>query len=161
MLPTKYRPFCLSLVNPTMQVSYLWAQDEMADDWMLQEFFENVSGYNFLFSGDKLEAEEATVQSLHQWCIVDLGQINAFLTSIICPQCQKIDSLYLVSSMGDNLCSVVAVILYCLWTADPRNSSPCSDKTSSFTINNITVLLFTRMGFGHTSMKSFASLLGQ
>ena len=131
---------------------------------MLQDFFENVSDYNFLFSGDKLEAEEATAESSHQWCIVDLGQINALLSSISCPQCQQVDSLHLVSSTGDNFGFALKLQLSCaacdLLTRETY-SSPRSGQNSSFTINSIIVLFSTRMGLGHTAMKSFATLLGQ
>ena len=100
----------------------------------------------------------------NQWCIVDLGQINALLAPLCCPRCERTDTLHLASSTGDHLCFALKLRLSCTacdLQALETFSFPRSGPKGGFTINDLLVLFFTRIGLGHTAMRSFASVRGQ
>ena len=98
------------------------------------------------------------------WCIVDLSQVNHLLSAVACPLCQKTDSLHLLSSANDSYGFALRIQLLCasceMLTVE-EFSSPRSGPNNYFAINELLVLFFTRMGLGHTAMKTFAALLGQ
>jgi hypothetical protein len=116
-------------------------------------------------STSSCENTECIGQS-RDWCIVDMGQLNKLMTSVVCPECMTAGCLTVVKGGAQPMGFAESLHLQCScgYDSDFLYSSPRVGDIERldvpFEINTTMTLYATQIGKGHEALDAMKAVLG-